>query len=168
MLSRRFALQSGLGAQGAVKVFDSFFLLSTFMRLFEGKFDLVYLTPAFLCFTAFLAGIIPCAFCLDSTVFAYISIGIFLFSIAVHIYILFYWKRYRDSSPLAYALTQPAAHIVIMTFALCVGTTNVCTPVKHGNEALALPDNNLFQHNIEMPETIPMTLEGSLGNDAQK
>lgn len=122
------------------------------MAVFE-RIDFVYLAPAMLCFSAFLAGVVPCAFCLDSTVFAYISLGIFAISLVAHAYILFHWKRYKGSSPLAYAITQPVAHLIIMAFALCVGSVNVCSGGPIRDDSI-LQDNHLFQHDLEMSDAI--------------
>lgn len=97
------------------------------MQVGNFRLDMVYLTPALLCLLALFAGIVPSVFCLSSGVFAVISIGIFIFSLLAHIYILVLWKRYKDSSPLAYALTQPAAHFIILAFALAVGATSMCS-----------------------------------------
>lgn len=117
------------------------------------RVDFVYLTPALLCFTAFLAGIVPCALCLDSTIFAYISLGIFVVSLVAHTYILFHWKRYKGSSPFAYAITQPVAHLIIMVFALCVGSVNVCSAGANRDD-FVLQDNYLSQHSMEISEVI--------------
>lgn len=118
------------------------------------KLDYVYLLPAFLCFAAFLAGIIPCMWCLDATVFAFISLAIFVVSLLAHVYILMRWKRYKNSSPLAYALTQPVAHLIVMTFALCVGSVNVCQTVPTPSDASLLAGSELFQQDAEMAKLI--------------
>lgn len=117
------------------------------------RVDFVYLTPALLCFTAFLAGIVPCAFCLNSTVFAYLSLAIFAISLVAHAYILFQWKRYKGSSPFAYAITQPVAHLIIMVFALCVGSVNVCSTVAEQDESV-LRDNHLLQPKTDISDVI--------------
>lgn len=122
------------------------------MRIFNRSLDFLYLAPALLCSVAFLAGIVPCVWCLDGQLFAYISLAIFIVSIFVHIYILFRWKRYKHSSPLAYAITQPSAHFIVMAFALCVGATNLCMPIDRDD--VILKDNDLFQYNIEMSDVI--------------
>lgn len=97
-------------------------------KLLHKKFDFTFIAPALLCNMAFVLGTIPPVFCLNSAAFAYISIGIFLFSIAIHIYILFRWKRYQDSSPLGYAIVQPALHMIMLVYALAAGATDFCAP----------------------------------------
>lgn len=92
----------------------------------KNKIDFMYVAPALLCNVALLSGIIPAAFCLDSAVFAKISVIIFILSIILHVIILFQWAKYKNSSPLAYGIIQPCLHLVIMVIALSVGTTSVC------------------------------------------
>lgn len=116
--------------------------------------DYIYLLPAFLCFTAFLAGVIPCMWCLDAALFAAVSVAIFVISLFAHGYILLRWKRYKNSSPLAYAITQPVAHLIIMTFALCVGSVNVCQTVPVESDAALLTQDPLFQHDAELSEFV--------------
>lgn len=125
------------------------------MQIGNYKLDLVYLTPALLCLLALLAGIIPSVFCLDGAVFAHISVGIFVFSLLAHVYILFYWTRYKDSSPVAYAITQPAAHFIILTFALAVGATSMCAPDSlRAIDPVALSDNALIPVNDSIADAI--------------
>lgn len=92
------------------------------------KFDFTFIAPAALCNLAFILGTIPPIFCLRARAFAYISVGIFLFSIAIHIYILFRWRRYQDSSPLGYAIVQPALHMIMLIYALAAGAADFCAP----------------------------------------
>lgn len=92
------------------------------------KLDFVYLIPALLCNLALLCGVVPAVFCLDGAAFAYLSVLIFLVSLVFHIYILVRWRRYRDSSPFAYAVVQPALHLIMLVFALAVGSTSLCAP----------------------------------------
>ena len=93
----------------------------------EGKASkFIYLTPAISCCVAILCGVIPCVFCLNGVGFAWASFAVFLISIVFHVYIIFRWKRYADHSPLAYAIVQPCNHLIIMTIALVVGSTNLC------------------------------------------
>lgn len=105
------------------------------MRLFNRELDFVYLAPALLFNGAFICGIIPAMFCVDGTLFAYISIAIFVISIVAHIYIMFHWQRYQECSPVAYALIQPALHFMVLVFALAVGATSICEPVRPHLEA---------------------------------
>ncbi len=90
------------------------------------RVDFIYVAPALLCNVALLCGIIPSAFCLSSALFVKISMGVFVFSIAIHIYILCQWRRYRNSSPFAYGVVQPCLHFVIMVIAMTVGSTSMC------------------------------------------
>lgn len=124
------------------------------MRLGNFKLDIVYITPALLCLLALFAGIVPSVFCLNSTLFAYISVGIFLFSLLAHIYILFLWRRYKDSSPLAYAITQPAAHFIILAFALTVGATSMCSLEPSPADTARLTDNPLIPINNTIAEVV--------------
>lgn len=124
------------------------------MQIGKHKLDLVYITPALLCLLALVAGIIPSVFCLDSALFAAVSVGIFLFSLVAHIYILFLWKRYKDSSPMAYAITQPAAHFIILAFALAVGATSMCSLEPSPADAASLADNPLIPLNDTIAEVI--------------
>jgi hypothetical protein len=96
----------------------------------KNKFDFVYIAPALLCNTALLSGIIPSAFCLDSSLFAQVSMLIFVLSIILHIYILFQWAKYKDSSPVAYGIVQPLLHFVILVIALTVGETSMCSKTQ--------------------------------------
>lgn len=90
------------------------------------RVDFIYVAPALLCNFALLSGIIPSAFCLDGALFAKISVGIFILSIFLHIYILFRWRKYQNSSPVAYGIVQPCLHLIILMFALVVGETSMC------------------------------------------
>jgi hypothetical protein len=121
------------------------------------KLDFVYLIPALLCNLALVCGVVPAVFCLDGTVFAYISIFIFLISLAFHIYILALWRRYQNSSPFAYAVVQPALHAIMLVFALAVGSTSLCTPRPNKMPA---PDyiENEFPQNLE---AVSEAVEGS-------
>ena len=87
----------------------------------------IYLTPAISCCVAMLCGAIPCVFCINGVGFAWASFAVFLISIIFHVYIIFRWKRYANHSPLAYAIVQPCNHLIIMTIALAVGSTNLCS-----------------------------------------
>lgn len=100
------------------------------------KIDFVYLIPALLCNLALLCGVIPAVFCLDGQVFAYISIIVFLISLIFHAYILVRWHHYQNSSPFAYAVVQPALHLIMLVFALAVGSTSLCTPKPKNKPAL--------------------------------
>lgn len=118
------------------------------------KVDYIYLLPAFLCFTAFLAGVIPCVWCLNADLFAFISVAIFVVSLLAHVYILMRWKRYTDSSPLAYAITQPVAHLIIMTFALCVGSVNVCQLAPVEGDVSWLAESTMLPHDAKLAEVV--------------
>ncbi len=124
------------------------------MQIGKYNLDLVYITPALLCLLALVAGIVPSVFCLNSSVFAAISVGIFLFSLLAHVYILFLWKRYKDSSPMAYAITQPAAHFIILAFALAVGGTSMCSLEVPRTDAAGLTDNPLITIDDTIAEII--------------
>jgi len=104
------------------------FMLPTPAKLPRKKFDFTFIAPAVLCNLAFILGTIPALFCLNSRIFAYVSVAVFLFSIVIHIYILMRWTRYKDSSPLGYAIVQPALHMIMLVYALAVGVTNFCAP----------------------------------------
>lgn len=97
-------------------------------KLPRKKFDFTFIAPALLCNVAFILGTIPPLFCLNSQIFAFVSVGVFLFSIVIHIYILMRWTRYKDSSPLGYAIVQPALHMIMLVYALAAGATNFCAP----------------------------------------
>jgi hypothetical protein len=118
------------------------------------KLDFVYLIPALLCNMALLCGVVPAVFCLDGTVFAYISIFIFLISLAFHIYILARWQRYRDSSPFAYAVVQPALHAIMLVFALMVGSTNLCVPRVNKMPAPDFIENEFPQNRDSVSEAV--------------
>ena len=100
------------------------------MLISQGKLDFVYLAPALLCNVALLCGVIPAVFCLNGIVFAYISVGIFLISILLHIYIMIQWQKYKASAPFGYAVVQPVLHMITLVLALAVGATSLCTPTK--------------------------------------
>lgn len=121
------------------------------MRLFNREIDFVYLAPAILFNAAFICGIVPALFCVDGTLFAYISIGVFIISIAAHVYIMFHWNRYQDCSPVAYALIQPALHLMVLAFALAVGATSICSPERPQDEVL-LQSFPSFDNRGDMPE----------------
>lgn len=92
----------------------------------QPKLDFTFLAPAILCNMAFVLGTLPPLLCLDATLFAYVSVGLFLLSILIHIYILMVWKRYQDSSPLGYAIVQPSLHLIMLMYALAVGAADFC------------------------------------------
>lgn len=121
------------------------------------KLDFVYVIPALLCNAALLCGVVPAVFCLNGKVFAYISIVIFLVSLVFHVYILARWQRYRNSSPIAYAIVQPTLHLIMLVFALMVGATSLCVPRM--NE-MPTPDfmENEFPQNLE---SVSEAVEGS-------
>lgn len=117
------------------------------------KFDFTFLAPAILFNVAFLLGTLPPLFCLDATVFAYISVGIFLLSILIHIYILLVWKRYQNSSPLGYAIVQPALHMIMLVYALAVGAADFCAEKPVSSEMLPL-DHALLPPPPDIPERL--------------
>ncbi len=121
------------------------------MFSFLRNLDYIYVLPAFLCFIAFLAGVIPCVLCLNADFFAWLSVGIFIASLFAHVYMLVLWKRYKHSSPLAYALTQPFAHFIILTFALSVGSVNLCQPTASSTR---LTDNELILDDTRISDFI--------------
>lgn len=108
-------------------------------KYLPAKIDFTFIAPALLCNVAFMVGTLPPVLCLDATLFAYLSVGIFVLSILIHIYILFHWRRYQDSSPLGYAIVQPALHMIMLVYALAVGAADFCaakptpaeTPLNH-------------------------------------
>jgi hypothetical protein len=101
-------------------------MLSTPEKSSRKKFDFTFIAPAVLCNFAFILGTIPPLLCLNSRFFSYASVGVFLFSIVIHIYILLRWTRYKDSSPLAYAIVQPTLHMIMLVYALAAGATDFC------------------------------------------
>lgn len=103
----------------------------------------IYITPAVLCCMAMLCGVIPCVLCLDGTVFAYISLGLFFISILIHIYIIARWRQYASHSPIGYAIVQPCNHFIIMCIALAVGATSVCNVPVKANEHINFKSYNL-------------------------
>jgi uncharacterized membrane protein (DUF4010 family) len=112
------------------------------------KLDFPFLAPAVLCNIAFILGTLPPVFCLDATLFAYVSVGIFLLSILIHIYILWAWKRYQDSSPLGYAIVQPALHMIMLVYALAVGAADFCAAKPTSSKTLP------FHHYLPPPPDI--------------
>jgi hypothetical protein len=112
-------------------------------KYLPAKFDFTFLAPAVLCNIAFMIGTVPPLFCLDATFFAYLSLGIFVLSILIHIYILFRWQRYQDSSPLGYAIVQPALHMIMLVYALAVGAADFCAAKPVPAEITPLDHNYL-------------------------
>lgn len=88
--------------------------------------SLIYLAPALLCCSTCLSGFIPAIFCLNSQLFAIVSLVIFAASLLFHFYILLHWRSYSSASPFAYAIVQPCLHLVLLAIALAVGATSLC------------------------------------------
>lgn len=87
---------------------------------------IIYVAPAVLCCLAMVCGFIPALGCLESKPFAYLSLLVFVLSIAIHGYILWQWRRFSNAAPLGYALVQPCLHFIILILALIVGGTDMC------------------------------------------
>jgi hypothetical protein len=115
------------------------------MPKFFSRVDFIYITPAILCCLAIFCGLIPPLFCLTSSIFMYISIGVFVVSILIHIVILCLWKRYSNVAPFAYAIVQPCLHLILLTFALFVGSTNLCAV----NSVKILRNSDLKEFDLE-------------------
>ncbi len=107
------------------------------------KLDFPFLVPAILCNLAFLMGTIPAWLCLNGAVFAWGSVALFLISLLAHLYIILQWHKYRDSSPLGYAIVQPALHAVMLVYSLAVGSTSRCVPPP--------PDRSTIQQIERLP-----------------
>lgn len=118
------------------------------------KIDFVYLIPALLCNVALLCGVVPAVFCLDGQVFAYISIVVFFVSLIFHVYILARWQRYQNSSPFAYAVVQPALHLIMLVFALAVGSTSLCTPKPKNIPTQQFIENEFPQYLESVSEAV--------------
>lgn len=116
------------------------------------KLDFTFIAPAVMCNMAFVLGTIPPVFCLNGKIFAYISVAIFLFSLVVHVYILYHWKRYQNSSPLGYAIVQPALHMIMLVYALAVGATNFCAPRPPAAEMFSPIDQELLPPPPDLPD----------------
>lgn len=118
------------------------------------KLDFVYLIPALLCNAALLCGLLPAVFCLDGVVFAQVSVAIFLLSLIFHIVILANWRRYRDSSPFAYAVVQPALHLIMLVFALAVGSVSLCVPKINQLPAAQLIESETLPNRDRVSEAV--------------
>ena len=105
-----------------------------------------------MCCAAGLLGIIPCVLCIDGKVFAYMSVVVFLVSIMFHVYILIKWRQYADHSPVVYAIVQPCNHLIIMCFALAVGSTSMCNISAGKNEFNSIDGH--IQEDLHMTEFI--------------
>ncbi len=118
------------------------------------RVEWTYVAPALLCNAAFIVGTLPVLLCWKSALLLPLSLTIFGISLALHGFILYRWKRYKDASPFAYAIVQPTLHLIVLVYALAVGSITLCAPARTSVDESALGEREFFSAMPGIAQTI--------------